>query len=199
MNVLKHNPVSLFESVFEFLISNDVLTLTQSNVKEIIKVSFEPHFLTNFFDFFDWISSWRQNEENGYIHLTLSSGILNNTNQDLVKGKVLVHRNELVSLREIKIDKLGHGCDHSVWSHGSDYAKLVEILLVQFSPIGRQFDRLRIELVKPVFEPCWEFLFDSFGQLFELFDFSQSSDVEPCLIRKPFFEMVFGVCLGNTV
>lgn len=122
MDVLKHHPVTFSESVLEFLVCDHVLALSQGHIEEVVEVPLEAHFLADFLNLLDWIGSRGEDKEHRNIHLSLSVGVLNDANQDLVKGQILVHRNEFVSLGEVAINELRHCGDHPVRPHCPDYA-----------------------------------------------------------------------------
>ena len=63
MDVLEHNPVSLLVSKVKFSVGDDILSLTKS---DLMKVLDWIHLLldTESLHIQNWISSWRQDEEN---------------------------------------------------------------------------------------------------------------------------------------
>ena len=62
MNILQHDPVTLFVCDFKFLVSNSVLSLTKSNLMKCL-VWIDAVFTGKLFDILDRVSSWGKDEE----------------------------------------------------------------------------------------------------------------------------------------
>lgn len=111
MDVLQHDPVTFFISLLDSSACDFVLALTQWDAEEglscLDSVSISI-FLDNLLDLFDWIGTWRQDEEDRNLGLWVS----NDWAQNVEEGRFRVHFDVLLSFGKDVPDKTSQGhCD----------------------------------------------------------------------------------------
>ena len=108
VDVLQHDPVALFRRQVESLLGDHLLTLAEGDVVKLLVVDSEPEFLSECFDFFEWIDAGRENEEHGRFGAALfvRFGEFDGPVFDVLRTEFLFHENPKfldtrVSLRQL--------------------------------------------------------------------------------------------------
>jgi len=169
VHVLQHDPQAVLVAHVQQIVCHNILALSEGNLVQLLG-RVKAKALGKQLHRFDWVSSWRENEEDGRLGRRISK----RRSQHLVSAACVVTFDIGSAVRKGPHDEVVESASNAIWSQAACDKHLLEWHLLESLPVEWQLLVLGCQCVVPVLETARRLLFDVVCKLFETFEFDET-------------------------
>jgi hypothetical protein len=185
LNVLEEDPVTFFVSELEFVQSDDILTVTESDSVELLE-DVNVVGLSKSLDFKDGVGTRGKDE----VNRSDGSGVIIYRLQDLSLRQFLITLGIVLTVRKSSLNEVSESSGHPIGSEASDNKQFLERLTIKFSPVERKSIIFRSNLIVPLLELLGSILLNVGSKVLEAFKLNEFLHTEPSGIGHPVLDGV---------